>query len=62
MCLYCIWNYKRHDFTWNIILLALLQIFGHVVLGSILWTRAKSLDLKSKTAITSFYMFIWKVI
>ncbi|KAG6472314.1 hypothetical protein ZIOFF_069774 [Zingiber officinale] len=42
------------------ILLA-LQILGHAVLALILWSRASSLDLTSKAAITSFYMFIWKL-
>ncbi|WOL17374.1 putative homogentisate phytyltransferase 1, chloroplastic [Canna indica] len=37
-----------------------ITILGHAVLASILWNRAKSLDLKSKAAVTSFYMFIWK--
>ncbi|KAE9614732.1 putative naringenin 8-dimethylallyltransferase [Lupinus albus] len=35
---------------------------GHAVLASILWYRAKSVDLKNNDAIQSFYMFIWKVI
>ncbi|WZZ85753.1 hypothetical protein YC2023_114332 [Brassica napus] len=39
--------------------------FGHVVchvlLATTLWTRAKSVDLSSKTEITSCYMFIWKL-
>ncbi|XXG51590.1 hypothetical protein AAC387_Pa03g0123 [Persea americana] len=43
--------------TWS----KFITVFGHVVLASVLWTRAKSLDLKSKAAITSFYMFIWKL-
>lgn len=34
---------------------------GHAVLASILWFHAKSVDLKSKASITSFYMFIWKL-
>lgn len=38
-----------------------ITVLGHAVLASILWNRAKSIDLKSKTAITSFYMFIWKL-
>ncbi|XP_022153308.1 homogentisate phytyltransferase 1, chloroplastic isoform X2 [Momordica charantia] len=38
-----------------------LTVFGHVSLALILWIRAKSVDLKSKAAITSFYMFIWKL-
>ncbi|PIN04123.1 homogentisate phytyltransferase [Handroanthus impetiginosus] len=36
-------------------------VVGHTLLGSLLWNRAKSIDLQSKTAITSFYMFIWKL-
>lgn len=39
----------------------LVTVLGHAVLASILWTRAKSVDLKSKAAITSFYMFIWQL-
>ncbi|THG16968.1 hypothetical protein TEA_010502 [Camellia sinensis var. sinensis] len=38
-----------------------ITVLGHAILASILWNRAKSLDLKSKAAVTSFYMFIWKL-
>ncbi|CAI9754765.1 unnamed protein product [Fraxinus pennsylvanica] len=38
-----------------------ITVIGHTVLASLLWNRANSVDLKSKTAITSFYMFIWKL-
>nr|ABB70125.1 homogentisate phytyltransferase VTE2-1 [Cuphea avigera var. pulcherrima] len=38
-----------------------ITVSGHVVLASILWGRAKSIDFKSKAALTSFYMFIWKL-
>ncbi|KAF5776587.1 putative homogentisate phytyltransferase [Helianthus annuus] len=38
-----------------------ITIFGHVILGLILWRRAKSTDLENKSAITSFYMFIWQL-
>ncbi|KAJ9566202.1 hypothetical protein OSB04_002168 [Centaurea solstitialis] len=38
-----------------------ITILGHAILGLILWGRAKSTDLESKSAITSFYMFIWQV-
>ncbi|KAJ6295981.1 hypothetical protein OIU78_023915 [Salix suchowensis] len=38
-----------------------LDILGHSILASILWKRAKSVDLKSKASITSCYMFIWKL-
>jgi hypothetical protein len=37
-------------------------VVGHAILAAILWNRSRSIDLTSKTAITSFYMFIWKVI
>ncbi|GJM97795.1 hypothetical protein PR202_ga14748 [Eleusine coracana subsp. coracana] len=36
-------------------------IVGHSILAAILWNCARSVDLTSKAAITSFYMFIWKV-
>jgi len=36
-------------------------IAGHSILAAILWSRARSVDLTSKAAITSFYMFIWKL-
>ncbi|PIA40843.1 hypothetical protein AQUCO_02400119v1 [Aquilegia coerulea] len=39
----------------------LITVIGHIILGSILWYRAKSTDLKSKDDITSCYMFIWKL-
>ncbi|KAK4797724.1 hypothetical protein SAY86_030050 [Trapa natans] len=38
-----------------------VTVMGHAVLASILWARAKSIDLSSKAAITSFYMFVWKL-
>ncbi|XP_022886131.1 homogentisate phytyltransferase 1, chloroplastic-like [Olea europaea var. sylvestris] len=38
-----------------------ITVIGHIALASLLWNRANSVDLKSKTAITSFYMFIWKL-
>ncbi|XP_065851142.1 homogentisate phytyltransferase 1, chloroplastic [Euphorbia lathyris] len=38
-----------------------VTVLGHVILASLLWVRAKSVDLKSKAAITSCYMFIWKL-
>lgn len=38
-----------------------ITILGHAILASILWKRAKSTDLSSKEAITSFYMFVWKL-
>nr|AXS77022.1 homogentisate phytyltransferase [Chamaerops humilis var. humilis] len=38
-----------------------VTVLGHAILASVLWNRAKSLDLMSKAAITSFYMFVWKL-
>eukprot|EP01018_Ginkgo_biloba_P014777 Gb_23487 [translate_table: standard] len=45
------------SFMWS----KLVMVLGHAVLATLLWRRAQSLDLKSKVAITSFYMFIWKL-
>lgn len=39
----------------------LITVLGHMMLSSILWIRAKSVNLDSKVAITTFYMFIWKL-
>ncbi|KAK2646272.1 hypothetical protein Ddye_021467 [Dipteronia dyeriana] len=39
-----------------------ITVLGHIILASILWNRAKSVDPNSKDSITSCYMFIWKVI
>jgi len=53
------WIFVFHFVTklvWHI-----LQIAGHSILAAILWSCARSVDLTSKAAITSFYMFIWKV-
>ncbi|KAK9099840.1 hypothetical protein Scep_023270 [Stephania cephalantha] len=44
-------------FLWS----KLITAVGHVILASTLWYHAKSVDLNSKAAITSFYMFIWKL-
>ncbi|KAG4113324.1 hypothetical protein ERO13_D13G216300v2 [Gossypium hirsutum] len=44
-------------YTWS----KVITVLGHSVLASILWIRAKSIDLKSKAAITSCYMLIWKL-
>ena len=37
-----------------------MQVFCHCALALVLWVRAQSVDLSSKEAVTSFYMFIWK--
>lgn len=44
-------------FMWS----KVITVLGHVTLATLLWRSAKSTDLSSKTAITSFYMFIWKL-
>nr|AAC09029.1 hypothetical protein [Arabidopsis thaliana] len=44
-------------FIWS----KVISVVGHVILATTLWARAKSVDLSSKTEITSCYMFIWKV-
>ncbi|KAL2318223.1 hypothetical protein Fmac_032099 [Flemingia macrophylla] len=36
------------------------RVLGHALLASILWYRAKSVDLSNNATITSFYMFMWK--
>ncbi|KAK9931701.1 hypothetical protein M0R45_018968 [Rubus argutus] len=38
-----------------------ITVLGHAILALILWNRAKSVDLTSKAAITTFYMFIWQL-
>ncbi|KAB2604831.1 homogentisate phytyltransferase 1 [Pyrus ussuriensis x Pyrus communis] len=38
-----------------------VTVLGHTILAVVLWNRAKSVDLNSKAAITSFYMFVWKL-
>nr|XP_043626135.1 homogentisate phytyltransferase 1, chloroplastic-like [Erigeron canadensis] len=35
--------------------------FGHIVTFLALWVRAKSVDLKSTTSISSMYLFLWKL-
>ncbi|KAH0857037.1 hypothetical protein HID58_085298, partial [Brassica napus] len=57
-----------HYFKWRTLLpfwleprLLSYRVVCHVLLATTLWTRAKSVDLSSKTEITSCYMFIWKL-
>ncbi|XWS52229.1 hypothetical protein CRYUN_Cryun11dG0048900 [Craigia yunnanensis] len=45
------------SYTWS----KVITVLGHSILASILWIRAKSVDLKSNAEITSCYMFIWKL-
>lgn len=37
------------------------MVLGHTILAAILWYHASLIDLKSKAAITGFYMFVWKL-
>ncbi|KAJ8767328.1 hypothetical protein K2173_017372 [Erythroxylum novogranatense] len=48
----------RSSYTWS----KWITVFGHAILAFLLWNHAKSVDLKNTAAITSCYMFIWKVI
>uniref|UniRef100_M8BJB8 Homogentisate phytyltransferase 1, chloroplastic n=1 Tax=Aegilops tauschii TaxID=37682 RepID=M8BJB8_AEGTA len=43
------------------ILMGHYKVVGHAILASILWSSARSIDLTSKAAITSFYMLIWRL-
>ncbi|XP_021724962.1 homogentisate phytyltransferase 1, chloroplastic-like [Chenopodium quinoa] len=45
------------SFLWS----KLITVVGHGILAAMLWRSANSTDLSSKVAITSFYMFIWKL-
>jgi hypothetical protein len=47
--------------TWSNHMDSGFQVLGHAALANILWNHAKNIDLKSKSAITNFYMFVWKV-
>jgi len=38
-----------------------VMISAHGLLSAILWRRSHSIDLGSKAAIVSFYMFVWKL-
>ncbi|KAH7858153.1 hypothetical protein Vadar_020575 [Vaccinium darrowii] len=40
----------------------LVTVLGHCVLASTLWLRARSVDLENNASISSFYMFIWKLV
>ncbi|KAJ7531973.1 hypothetical protein O6H91_14G067300 [Diphasiastrum complanatum] len=37
------------------------MVAGHAILATFLWSGAHNLDLSSKSAISAFYMFIWKL-
>ncbi|PIA38324.1 hypothetical protein AQUCO_02800181v1 [Aquilegia coerulea] len=39
----------------------MVTVFGHCMLASILWLRARGVDLKNNAALASFYMFIWNL-
>eukprot|EP00249_Psilotum_nudum_P008765 c21497_g1_i1 orf=714-2057(-) len=38
-----------------------IMVIGHAVLAIVLWLGARRTDFKSKAAMTSFYMFVWKL-
>ncbi|KAJ4798970.1 Homogentisate geranylgeranyltransferase [Rhynchospora pubera] len=39
----------------------IITVVGHGILASVLFVQARRLDIESKSSITSFYMFIWKL-
>lgn len=39
----------------------MIMVLGHAILAGILWYNARVINLKSKAAITAFYMFVWKL-
>ncbi|GMH23744.1 hypothetical protein Nepgr_025587 [Nepenthes gracilis] len=45
------------SFLWS----KVITVVGHVILAAFLLRGAQSVDLSNKAAITSFYMFIWKL-
>ncbi|XP_039030373.1 homogentisate phytyltransferase 1, chloroplastic-like [Hibiscus syriacus] len=45
------------SYTWSNV----ITVLGHSILAAVLWIRVKSVDLKSKAALTSCYSFIWKL-
>nr|AMR58303.1 chalcone prenyltransferase [Glycyrrhiza uralensis] len=40
----------------------IVTVLGHAVLASIVWYRAKTIDLRNKASIASFYILIWKLL
>lgn len=52
-------NFREKFETYSMLM---YQGLGHVILASVALYRARSVDLKSKASIMSFYLFIWKVI
>ncbi|KAD6454534.1 hypothetical protein E3N88_09240 [Mikania micrantha] len=38
-----------------------VTIISHLVMGTVLWIRAKSVDLKNMDAVQSMYMFLWQL-
>ncbi|XP_017222180.1 umbelliferone 6-dimethylallyltransferase, chloroplastic [Daucus carota subsp. sativus] len=45
----------------SLLLSKLVTVVGHCTLASLLWRRAKSLDLDDDSAVESLYMFLWKL-
>ncbi|KAF9611493.1 hypothetical protein IFM89_032463 [Coptis chinensis] len=39
----------------------LVTVLGHGILASILWLRAKSVNISDHEAVSAFYRFVWKV-
>ncbi|KAH9791772.1 homogentisate geranylgeranyltransferase [Citrus sinensis] len=39
----------------------LVMIISHIMLATLLWHQARTVDLSSKASTLSFYMFIWKL-
>ncbi|KAF5195599.1 Homogentisate phytyltransferase 1 protein [Thalictrum thalictroides] len=39
----------------------MVTVVGHCMLASILWLRARCVDVRNKGDVTSFYMFIWNL-
>ncbi|KAL5710500.1 hypothetical protein ACHQM5_021054 [Ranunculus cassubicifolius] len=40
----------------------IITIVGHGVLAAVLWTRAKSVNIKEPSETLAFYLFIWKLL
>eukprot|EP01018_Ginkgo_biloba_P014677 Gb_41281 [translate_table: standard] len=45
------------SFVWT----KVVGVLGHGLLATLLWRRARSVDIKSQAAFASFYMFVWKL-
>ncbi|WOH12116.1 hypothetical protein DCAR_0831615 [Daucus carota subsp. sativus] len=45
----------------SLLLSKLVTVVGHCSLASLLWRRAKSVNLDDDSAVESLYMFLWKL-